>query len=291
MSIVVNTNMSALRAQNSLNKASWSMNQSLERLTTGKRINSAKDDPAGLYVASGMSSQLRGIKIANQNVSIANNMLEIAAGDLTAINSQVERIKDLATQFANSTLSTEEQEAIREEVSQRIDEINRIAADSNFNQVNLLDGSKAGGLRIQIGPNSDAATNSLTIDGVFANANAASINLIGGSSAFASVDEAFASATAAAQFIDIVQASADDITKRISTAGIYQSRLSSVSDSLSIRSENLTSAHSTVMDADIAEETSNYIKHQLLAQTSSSLLVQANQMEGMIALSLINSMG
>ena len=151
MSIVINTNVSALHIQNSLNKAKDAMNKSLERLSSGQRINHAADDPAGLYVASGLSSQMRGMKVAQQNVALANNMIETAVGDMQAIHEQIERIKELATEYANSTLSTEQQAAIKEEVTQRVEEINRIAADSTFNDIKLLDGSQSGGIRIQIG--------------------------------------------------------------------------------------------------------------------------------------------
>ena len=99
------------------------MNKNLERLSSGQRINHASDDPAGLYVASNMNSQMRGMKVAQQNVSMANNMIETAVGDMDAIHAQIERIKELATEYANSTLSTEQQAAIKEEVSQRIDEL------------------------------------------------------------------------------------------------------------------------------------------------------------------------
>ncbi len=291
MSIVINTNMPAIRAQNALTRASWSLNTSLQRLSTGSRINSAKDDPAGSYYAAGLDSQIRGSKIAYQNVSLANNMLQTASGDLDSINDQVERIKDLATQYANETLTTEEKTAITNEVQQRVDEINRIAKESKFNKLNLLDGTKSGGVRIQIGANADPSTNSLRIEGVFEKSDTESINLFGGTSKFATVSAAFATASTAAEFIDIAQASADLITERITTAGIYQSRLESISNALMTQNENLNSAYSTVMDADIAAETSNFIKNQLLMQTASSMLTQANQMEGVLALKLVNALG
>lgn len=290
MPIVINSNTSALTVQNCLNRAAAAMNKSLERLSSGKRINHASDDPAGLYMASCMNSQMRGMKVAQQNVSLANNMIETAVGDMEAIHSQIERIKELATEYANSTLSADEQAAIKEEVSLRIEEINRIAADSKFNKINLLDGSQSAGVRFQIGAGSDAATNALVVDDVFEKADAASLSLIGAGCTYASVDAAFASPSAAAAFIDVAKASAETLAKRVSSAGAYQSRLDSVSSSLAVQYENLYSSHSTVMDADVAEETSSYVKNQLLMQTSSSMLVQANQMNGVIALSLINSL-
>ncbi|HIU92719.1 MAG TPA: hypothetical protein IAD26_06240 [Candidatus Limenecus avicola] len=290
MPIVINTNVPALKAQNALTRASWGLNQSLERLTTGSKINSAKDDPAGLYYATGLNSQISGVNAAYSNVQMGINMITTASGDLSNINTQLERIKDLATQYSNSSLTDEQKNAIKAEAKQRVEEINRIAKESKLNKVQLLDGTQAGGVRLQIGPNADPATNSLTVTGVFEKADVESLNLVGGSSKFADIDAAFANASTAAQFIDIVQDSADIVTERISTAGIYNARLESITDSLITKNENLTSAYSTVMDADVAAETANYIKNQLLQQTASSLLTQANQAQGVLALKLINAL-
>lgn len=290
MPIVINTNVPALKAQNALTRASWGLNQSLQRLTTGSKINSAKDDPAGLYYATGLNSQISGVNAAYSNVQMGINMITTASGDLSNINTQLERIKDLATQYSNSSLTDEQKNAIKAEAKQRVDEINRIAKESKLNKVQLLDGTQAGGVRLQIGPNADPATNSLTVTGVFEKADVESLNLVGGSSKFADIDAAFANASTAAQFIDIVQDSADIVTERISTAGIYNARLESITDSLITKNENLQSAVSTVMDADVAAETANYIKNQLLQQTASSLLTQANQAQGVLALKLINAL-
>lgn len=290
MPIVINTNVPALKAQNALTRASWGLNQSLERLTTGSKINSAKDDPAGLYYATGLNSQISGVNAAYSNVQMGINMITTASGDLSNINTQLERIKDLATQYSNSSLTDEQKNAIKAEAKQRVEEINRIAEESKLNKVQLLDGTQAGGVRLQIGPNADPATNSLTVTGVFEKADVESLNLVGGSSKFADIDAAFANASTAAQFIDIVQDSADIVTERISTAGIYNARLESITDSLITKNENLQSAVSTVMDADVAAETANYIKNQLLQQTASSLLTQANQAQGVLALKLINAL-
>jgi len=290
MPIVINTNVSSLGVQNYLNKAAAAMNKSLTRLSSGLRINSAADDPAGLFMASSMNSKMRGMRVAQQNVAMASNMVNTAVGDITAISNQVERIKELATQYANSTLSTNEQNAIKEEVTQRIEEINRIAKDSKFNELNLLDGSHSSGVRIQIGAGSDAATNSIKIEDVFDAADAKSIGLIGSGLTYTTVNAAFANATTAAAFIEVASDTLDTLAQRVSSAGAYQSRLESVSNSLAVQYENLYSSYSTVVDADVAAETSGYVKNQLLMQTASSMLVQANQMNGAIALSLVSSL-
>lgn len=290
MSIIINTNVPALISQNALTRATWSLNQSLERMSTGYRINSAADDPAGSYFASGLNTQIRAISTVTRNVQLASNMISVAEGDMQSIMNNVERIKDLALQYASDTLTTEQQDAIKEEAQQRIDEINRLAEDSTFNKLNLLDGSLGASVRIQIGTNSDPATNALNITGVFDKADAASINLLGGSSGYTDIDAAFADSDTAADYADVAQEAIDAISKRISTAGIYQTRLESISESLLTKNENLNSAYSTVMDTDIATETANYIKQQLLQQTASSMLSQANQNGGVLALSLVNAL-
>lgn len=288
MAIVINTNLPVMIAENELQKASAAINKSMQRLSTGLRINSAKDDPAGSYIASGLSTRLRGIQIAGNNVATGSSILSVAEGDLSIIADHLDRIKELATQYANDTLSTLEQNTIKDEVKQRVDEINRIAEEASFNKVKLLDGSRDS-LRIQIGPDGSPDYNSLVIENVFMDASTGQdgIKLFGGT--YADVDAAFADATTAADFMTVVEASLDDVNRRIATAGVYQNRLESISNLLLIQSENLTSAYSSVVDADIAVETSNYVRNQILQQTASTMLAQANQVPGSIALSLIQS--
>ncbi len=293
MPIVINTNVPSIKAQNALNRATWNLNVSLERLSTGNRINSSADDPAGSYYASRLNSQIRGTTAAYQNVQAGNNMIAMATGDLQIINNNIERIKDLATQYSNDSNTTEQQNAIKKEVQQRVDEINRIAKESNFNDVKLLDGSKTS-VRLQIGANSDPTTNSLTVDDVFlkATTDQAGIKLFGtGAGQFADVNAAFASKDTAAKFIDIAQASADIVTERISNAGIWQNRLTSVTELLMTQNENMAAAYGTVMDADIAKETASYTKNQILQQTASAMVAQANQISGVLALKMVNSLG
>ena len=289
MSITINTSMSALYAQNSLNKALNSLNESIKRLSTGFKINSAKDDAAGYFVASRLDTQVRGLDIVGQNVQIAGNMLDTAAGDLDSINKQLKEIRDLTVQFSSSIYDSDEREAIKAEVQQRVDEINRLASASNFNGVNLLDGS-AQDMRIQVGTGADEAANSITVSNVFDSADAEGINLIGGSSRFSSVDDALDTSRSASQFLDVIDSAIDDVTSRISAAGAYGSRLDSVVDSIAIQKESLTSAYSTIMDADIAEESANVTKQEILAQTSLALFTQANELRSSMVMSLINSL-
>ncbi len=289
MSIIINTNMGALYTQNSLNKALNSLNESVKRLSTGFKINSAKDDAAGYFIGSKIDTQIRGLNIVGQSVQIAGNMLDTASGDLSNINNQLKEIRDLTVQFSSTIYGSDEREAIRAEVQQRVDEINRIASASNFNGVSLLDGS-ARDMRIQVGAGSDEAANSITVSDVFDAADAEGINLIGGSAQYTSVNDALADSRSAARFLSDIDTAIDDVTSRIASAGAYGSRLDSVVDSITVQKENLTSAYSTIMDADVAEESANVTKQEILAQTSLALFSQVNQLQSSMVLSLINSL-
>ena len=293
MAIIVNTNMSALKTQANLNNATNSLNTALNRMSTGLKINSAADDAAGMFVASNLNTQIRGSKIAQSNVATGINVLQTAEGDFGVIEDNLLRIRDLATQAANGVYDEKSLTAMEDEVKARVDEINRIAKSSNFNGLNLLDGSIAktdpSGLRLQVGANADTATNAIYVSAsVFDNASAQALGLYGANSVnnFTSIEEAFEFASTAAKFIADVDVALQNVTTRKATIGAVQNRLNSAADSLVTTIENATSAKSTIMDADIAEESANYTKAQILQQTSATLLVQANQLPS-LALNLI----
>ena len=290
MAIIVNTNMSALRTQGNLSSATNSLNTALNRMSTGLKINSAADDAAGMFVASNLNTQIRGSKVAQSNVATGINVLQTAEGDYGVIEDNLLRIRDLANQAANGVYDTKSLKAMEDEVNARVEEINRIAKASNFNGLSLLDGKgiPADGLRLQVGANSDADINAIKVDPtVFANASAQALKLYGADATFSTIAEAFANSSAAAQFIADVDVALKDVTTRKAAIGAVQNRLNSAADSLVTTIENATAAKSTIMDADIAEESANYTKAQILQQTSASLLVQANQLPA-LALNLIS---
>ncbi len=293
MAIIVNTNMSALKTQANLNNATNSLNTALNRMSTGLKINSAADDAAGMFVASNLNTQIRGSKVAQSNVATGINVLQTAEGDFGVIEDNLLRIRDLATQAANGVYDEKSLTAMEDEVKARVEEINRIAKSSNFNGLNLLDGSIAktdpSGLRLQVGANSATETNAIYVaPEVFDNASAQALGLYGANSVnnFTSIEEAFEFASTAAKFIADVDVALQNVTTRKATIGAVQNRLNSAADSLVTTIENATSAKSTIMDADIAEESANYTKAQILQQTSATLLVQANQLPS-LALNLI----
>ncbi len=279
MAIIVNTNLSALKTQNNLNYATTTLNSSLERLSTGYKINSASDDAAGMFIANGLTTQINGSKIALSNVSTGTNVLNTAEGDLDTIMDHLYRIRDLATQASNSIYDKDSQDAMLAEVNARLEEIDRVAAASNFNGLNLLDGSLTS-MRLQVGANADVDANSILVTGVFTKTDSTALGIKAGATA------AFATATAAAQYIATIDTAIDTISKNKSQIGAVQNRLESAASSLTTTIENATAAKSTIMDADIAEESAEYTKARILQQTASTLLVQANALPS-VALTLI----
>ncbi len=312
MPIIVNTNVTALKTQASLNSATSTLEQSLERMSTGLKINKAGDDAAGLYVATGLNTQIRGSKVAQDNVETGNNVLSIMEGDLDVILDNLNRIRDLSVQAANSVYSEDAMTAMSDEVKQRLAEINRVSEASNFNGLKLLNGDPASklstqGLRLQVGANADEAGNCIKIEPeFFAKLNSSTlgakmdnvgnivdeagtgITVADGLSGkdMANVDAAFSSASAAAQYINMLDAAINDISNKKATIGATMNRLDAAAASLTTTIENNTAAKSTIMDADIAEESAEYTKAQILQQTSSALLVQANALP-QIAINLV----
>ena len=300
MAIIVNTNMSALKTQANLNNATNSLNDALERMSTGYKINSAKDDAAGLYVATGLETQIRGSKVAQDNIETGNNVLQTVESDLDNILDNLNRIRDLASQAANSVYDEDAMNAMYEEVQSRIAEIERVSLASNFNGLELLSGNgtlSTQGLRLQVGANAGAAANSITIPGaIFSEINADTLGAGAATNAGSTVtdadtvatgaEKAFLAATAAASYIAVLDKAIDTISSNKSTIGAVMNRLEAAAESLVTTIENTTAAKSTIMDADIAEESANYTQQQILQQTSAALLVQANQLPS-LALNLI----
>lgn len=303
MAIIVNTNMTALKTQKNLTNATNSLNSALERMSTGYKVNRAADDAAGLYVATGLNTQIRGSQVAKNNIATGNNVLQTLEGDLDVILDNLNRIRDLATQAANSIYDESAMKAMQDEVTARLDEIDRISKASNFNGLTLLDGNSkltAEGLRLQVGANAEAASNSITIDkAMFNKIDSTTLGTNGddptadpGTTAITdaslrdNVEAAFAFASAAARYITVVDNAIDTISTNKATIGAVMNRLESAETSIVTTIENNTAAKSTIMDADIAEESANYTKAQILQQTSSALLIQANALP-QIAIQLV----
>ena len=289
MALVVQTNTLALNSQKNLSKATTAMNTAMERLSTGYKINRAADDAAGLYVASNMTSQIGGSEKARDNANIGINMLQTAEGSLTTIQDNLQRIRDLTVQAGNQVYSAESLAAMQMEVDARLAEITRIADVAEFNGLKLLshDGSM-GDVTLQVGANSNAAENTITLTDVFTDTTVTAAGLDVGSTKY---EKAFTGGDAdqiknAQAYLSAIDIALETVATKRSKIGAFQNRLNSAIDTLTVNIENLSAARSTIQDTDVAVESSNYIKNQILQQSTTAMLSAANQAP-QVALSLI----
>ena len=277
MAITVNTNIPSLTAQKSLNSATSKMNQAMERMTTGLKINSSKDDAAGLAVANKLDYQVSSLKVAQDNAQMGSSMLDTMEGVMTTINDNLTRIRDLTEQAANGTYGSDAMAAIKAEVNARLAEIDRVAKSTEVNGKKLLDGSTTE-VNLQVGL--DKTDNSVIKldDKIFQDSTRDGLGI--------NADVAWKSDTEARNYLETIDKAIEKITNAKTAIGGKQAAITSAMESANVMATNLASASSLIKDADIAEESSNYIKQQILQQTSASLLATANQAPS-IALNLV----
>ena len=288
MGLVVNTNVAAMIAQRNLGQNTRNVTQSLERLASGLRINSAKDDAAGLHISEVLRTQIRGNEKALQNAQDGNSMLQVAEGSFTSITENIQRIRELTVQAANDTYGSNERRAIAQEVLQRFEDIDRIALSTKFNGVTLLNGSNADGFVLQIGANNVANVDTLQLSSAFVTANTTAIGLSNHrtTSITAAAGGIFESGDNCRTFLTQIDGALTEMLSRRSTLGAFQNRLDAIISSLEITNENLSASESRIRDLDIAKETSTLTRNQVLQQAATSVLAQANQIPA-LALNLI----
>ncbi|MGM0987931.1 MAG: flagellin [Pseudomonadota bacterium] len=261
---VINTNITALIGQNNLNKSQSAQQTSMERLSSGLRINSAKDDAAGQAIANKMTAQIDGMNQASRNANDGISMVQTMEGGLDQVNDNLQRIRELAVQGASDTNTEEDRAAIETEISERLDEIDRVAESSNFNGTKLLnDGS--GSKDIQIGANTDAE-DVISVSTVDATTSELNVNAVSGGDASDFQD-----------LIDEVDGAVETLDDNRATLGATLNRFDSVIENLATTSNNLTEARSRIEDADYAAEVSNMTRANILQQAGTSMLAQANQ--------------
>ncbi len=282
MALTINTNLGSLIVQRNLADATAALNQSIERMTTGFKINSAGDDAAGYAVATKMDTQLSSISVAQDNVAIGSSLLSTAESNYDLIVTHLQRIRDLTEEAANGTYGQDSIDAIKAEVTARWAEINRISDSTEFNGIKLLDGS-AGAINLQIGIDS-TANSQLALDAaLFDDASAQELTGVAQNTFLGYFTVGGTNYDTA---LDAIDAALDEVTSRQTNIGAIQNRLDSAADALDVQYSNVTSSLSTIKDADVAAESSEYIKAQILQQASASLLSTANQTPS-IALNLI----
>jgi len=252
MSLVVNTNISSNIVQRSLNSSTSKVATSLERLSTGYKINKAADDAAGLTISEGLKSQANGATVAKENTQHGTNLLQTAEGDLGLIQDNLQRIRDLTVQAANGTYSSSERKVILNEVKARFSEITRIADTSKFNKINLLDGSSTS-LTLQIGGDSGEA-NRLKVGDVLVKTTATALSA---QFSTANLDTNFATGAACSSFLKTIDSAISTVSSSRASIGAYQNRLESTLSGLDVKYQNMQASFSQIRDTDIASEDGN----------------------------------
>ncbi|MDB5677892.1 flagellin [Sphingomonas bacterium] len=260
---VIGTNVGALRAANASMGANSALNTAMERLSTGKRINSAKDDAAGVAIASSMTSQIRGMNQAIRNANDGMSMAQTADGALNEVTNMLQRIRELAVQSASGTYGDDDRTNMQTEVAALTTQITNVLSNTQFNKVNLFtgDAGDSGDVTIQTG---SSAADTVTVS-------------------FAEIDLSDATGVDISDAGDASDAleTIDDAITTVNTAragfGAAQSQLQSVVTNLSDNVTNLSDARSRIEDADFGAESTNLAKAQILAQASTAMLAQANQ--------------
>ena len=278
MTQTINTNLISLNAQRHLSMSQSSLATSMQRLSSGMRVNSAKDDAAGLAIAERMNSQVRGMNVAVRNANDAISLAQTAEGGLGRVAESLQRMRELAVQASNATNSNSDKDSLDKEFGELAKEIQRVIGGTSFNGKSVL-GANAGVQTFQVGANTttndtiDITTVDLTSD--------ATITPVAGTDntgAGRPVIDNTATATAIHTVIDNIDTALNTVSNQRATMGASQSRFDAVISNLQISVENQSAARSRIMDADFAVETANLSRANILQQAGNAMVAQANQM-------------
>ena len=277
MSSIINTNIASLEAQRNLSMSQASLATSMQRLSSGLRVNSAKDDAAGLSIATRMDSQVRGMTVGARNANDGISLAQTAEGALGNVSDSLQRMRELAVQARNSTNTDADKDSLDKEFGQLAQEIQRVLGGTTFNGKHIL-GSQAGSLTFQVGANTTAddsidittsdmtTTSEITSVAGFDNQGTSRANI-----------GSLATAADIAKVIGYIDTALDKVNSERATLGASQSRFDAVISNLQISSENQSAARSRIMDADFAAETANMSRAQVLQQAGTAMIAQANQ--------------
>jgi flagellin len=278
MGLRINTNVASINAQRSLRQTRGALDKSLERLSSGSRINRAGDDAAGLAISESLKAQTRGLKQAERNAMDGISLVQVAEGGLTEISNIMIRLRELGVQAASDTIGPSERRFLNVEYEALISEVDRISNSTEFNRVPLLNGS-GGIIDIQVGTRNNPTIDRITFDPSSTNVSttALGINLT------SCLDKNSAQSSLA--FID---KAIQGVASIRSDFGAIQNRLQSTVNNIGIAIENLSAANSRIRDTDMAEETAELTKQNILTQAGVSVLAQANN-SGTAALNLLSA--
>ena len=295
MSIYVNTNVTSLNTTNKLSKATHSLDTTYKRLSSGYRINSAKDDAAGLQISDRLTSQINGLKQGNRNANDGIALAQTAEGALDEVHTMLQRIRTLSVQSANGTNTTADRNSIQGEVSQLCAEINRIATKTTFGKQQILSGTgkglvdAKGKISFQVGANANDTTSvslssGFSIDQLNTAAKANATLVVDADKRGKTFD--VSTASKAQEVLDKIDSFIGFVDKKRGEFGAVQNRLESTISNQSNIAENESDARSRIRDTDYAEEAANLSQQNIIQQAATSMLTQANS-RPQIALSLL----
>ncbi|PIM53183.1 flagellin FliC [Roseateles chitinivorans] len=280
MAQIINTNLQSLNAQRNLSSSQSSLSVSMQRLSSGLRVNSAKDDAAGLAIAERMNAQVRGMNVAVRNANDGISLAQTAEGALSKVGDSLQRMRELAVQARNATNTTSDLDSIGKEYAQLGQEIGRVIGGTTFNGKAIL-GADAGTQTFQIGANTsandsvDVVTNNMTNDATITAVTAGVIDNASTPDSLKTV-------------IDNIDAAITTVSGQRAILGASQNRFDAIISNLQVSVENQTAARSRIMDADFAAETANLSRSQILQQAGNTMVAQANQLPQQV-LSLLRS--
>ena len=272
----INTNLNSLNAQRSLGSSQMSLATSMQRLSSGLRVNSAKDDAAGLAIAERMTTQVRGMNAAVRNANDGISMAQTAEGALGKVADSLQRMRELAVQSANATNSGSDKDSLDKEFGELAKEVQRVLGGVSFNGKHVL-GSEAGPMTFQVGANTtssdtiDVSTTDLTVD--------ATVTAVAGTDntgAARALIDSTTNTVAVQGVINNIDSAINTVNSQRAAMGATQSRFDSVIANLQVSVENQTAARSRIMDTDFAAETANLSRSQILQQAGNAMVAQAN---------------
>ncbi|MHA7135635.1 flagellin N-terminal helical domain-containing protein, partial [Oerskovia turbata] len=283
MGFSVNTNVSALNTFRNLTNTQNSQSKSLEKLSSGLRINRAADDAAGLSIAEGLKAQVNGYSVAARNAQDGISVVQAAEGALGESQSILQRMRDLAVQAASDTNNADARTAIKSELDELANELKRVVDSTNFNGVNLLTAA-ANDLTVQVGAEGTGAGNTITIalsandlETIIGNAASSIYFATGAGGTAPGTGLAVNDTTTAKAAIESIDTALKAVSTARSNFGATQNRLEYAISNINVAAENLTSAESRIRDVDMAREMMNYSRTNILSQAGTAMLAQANQ--------------
>jgi flagellin len=276
MGLSINQNIAAVNSYRNLSNTQNDQAKSLEKLSSGFRINRAADDAAGLAISEGLRSQVGGLKVAARNAQDGISVVQTAEGALTEVHSILQRVRDLSVQAGNDSNNAAARTNIKTEIDSLGDELDRISTSTNFNGTHLLDGTggTTGTLTFQIGAGSTKADDQIDV-------KLADISALGGKVKALAVDSAANALTS----IGTIDTEIAAVSTGRAELGAYQNRLEHAVKNINVATENLSASESRIRDTDMASEMVNFTRSQILSQAGTAMLAQANQIpQGVLSL-------